>query len=108
MNLIDIARQISQDTPSWASKQIGDFNGNQVNVRFMHKNITKWHVHSETDEMFFVLSGSITIETDDASFPLSQNDFFVVKSGLRHRARVDDSVMLMTIISKNLSGNNLS
>lgn len=99
MNLLDIAREISQGSPSWASEQIGDFNGNQVNVRFMCKKITKWHVHPETDEMFFVLSGSVMIETEDTSFQLSQNDFFIVKSGVKHRARVDDSAILMNLSS---------
>ncbi len=84
MNLLDIAREISQSDPSWASKQIGNFNGNQVNVRFMHQNISKWHVHPETDEMFFVLSGSVVIETEGAFIALSQNDFFIVNSGIRH------------------------
>jgi mannose-6-phosphate isomerase-like protein (cupin superfamily) len=100
INLSKVAEQLSQKASSWASEQIGSFNGSQVNVRFMQQAVADWHLHSDTDEMFVVLSGSIVIDTEDGEFPLTQNDCFIVKAGTRHRAKTDGTAMLMTLISK--------
>jgi mannose-6-phosphate isomerase-like protein (cupin superfamily) len=102
INLSKVAEKLSQNASSWASEQIGSFNGNQVNVRVMHQAIADWHLHSDTDEMFVVLSGSITIDTEDGEFPLTQNDCFIVKAGTSHRAKTDGTAMLMTLISQPL------
>jgi mannose-6-phosphate isomerase-like protein (cupin superfamily) len=50
--------------------------------------------------MFVVLSGSITIDTENGEFLLTQNDCFIVKEVTRHRAKTDGTAMLMTLISK--------
>ena len=100
VNLLGVAQRLSQGSTSWASEQIGSFNGSQVNVRFMHQSTAEWHVHPETDEMFVVLAGSVTIDTENGSFPLIQNDCFIVKAGTQHRARTDESTTLMTLIRK--------
>jgi mannose-6-phosphate isomerase-like protein (cupin superfamily) len=100
INLSKVAEKLSQDASSWASEQIGSFNGSQVNVRVMHQAIANWHLHPDTDEMFVVLSGSIVIDTEDGEFPLTQNDCFIVKAGTRHRAKTDGTAMLMILISE--------
>lgn len=100
VNLLDTAKKLSQTNNSWASEQIGNFNNSQVNVRFMHDTIAKWHIHPQTDEMFVVLSGLVIVDTEQDSFSLHPNDCFIVKAGTRHRARVNDSAMLMTMICK--------
>jgi hypothetical protein len=41
VNLLDIANKLSQTNSSWVSEQVGNFNGSQVNVRFMHDTIFK-------------------------------------------------------------------
>gem|GEM_PF-6516467 len=68
-------RKISQHNPFWTSERIGYFNENEVNVHFMYRKITKCHVHSETDEILFVLNNRVVIETKYTYFPLPQNDF---------------------------------
>ena len=100
INLSKVAEQLSQNASSWASEQIGNFNGSQVSVRVMRQAITDWHLHPDTDEMFVVFSGSVTIETENGEFPLAQNDCFIVKAGTLHRAKTDETAMLMTLISK--------
>ena len=57
------------------------------------------HLHTDTDEMFVVLSGSVTIDTENGSFKLNANDCMVVKAGTKHRARTDETATLMTLIN---------
>ena len=100
INLLDIAQNLSKSADAWDKEQIGNFNGSQVNVRYMNSAIAPWHEHADTDEMFVVLSGSVTIETEERSVLLTQNDCLIIKAGTRHRSKTDGVATLLTPITK--------
>lgn len=58
-----------------------------------------WHSHPDTDEFFYVLSGSLTIEIEGKSgredVVLGKGDTFVVPKGVRHRPVGDAEIMLI-------------
>ena len=74
MNLSEVAQRLSDSPSSWASESVDNFNGNQIEIRVMRDAIAKWHMHPHTDEMFVVLSGSVSIDTENGSFNLNAND----------------------------------
>ena len=43
-----------------------------------------WHTHPETDELFMVVSGQLTIQLRDRDVILNPNDVFVVPRGVEH------------------------
>lgn len=43
-----------------------------------------WHTHPETDELFMVVSGRLTIQLRDRDVILNPNDIFVVPRGVEH------------------------
>jgi mannose-6-phosphate isomerase-like protein (cupin superfamily) len=47
-----------------------------------------WHYHSNSDELFIVLEGELTIEfRDKQSVSLKPQDTFLVHKGITHRTR---------------------
>lgn len=98
-NLSEIAQRLSSGTSDWESEWVNNFNGNQVEIRVMRGAIANWHIHKDTDEIFVVLSGSVSIDTENGSFNLSQHDCLVVKAGTQHRARTESTATLMTLIN---------
>lgn len=59
-----------------------------------------WHSHPETDEFFYILSGSLTIEIEidgerKDDVVLSPGEIFVVPRGVRHRPVGDAEIMLI-------------
>lgn len=46
-----------------------------------------WHAHPDTDEFFYILSGSLTIEMEKPyeDVKMETGDVFVVPKGVRHR-----------------------
>lgn len=51
-----------------------------------------WHTHPDTDELFLVRSGRLTIQLRDRDVQLGPDDVFVVPAGVEHCPRADDEV----------------
>ncbi len=56
-----------------------------------------WHTHEDTDELFLVLDGRLTIQLRDRDVELGPGELFVVPRGTEHcpRADVETSVLLV-------------
>ena len=54
-----------------------------------------WHTHPDTDELFLVLSGELTIQLRDRDVVLGPNDVFVVPKGVEHCPKADGEVQAL-------------
>ncbi|THG28449.1 cupin domain-containing protein [Naasia lichenicola] len=54
-----------------------------------------WHSHPETDELFLVLSGELTIQLRDRDVVLGPNDVFVIPKGVEHCPKADGPVQAL-------------
>lgn len=56
-----------------------------------------WHDHADTDELFLVISGRLTIQLEDRDVELGPGELFVVPQGVRHcpKADVETAVLLL-------------
>lgn len=59
-----------------------------------------WHSHPETDELFLVVAGELTIQLRDRNVVLGPNDVFVVPKGVEHCPRADEEVHAILIEPK--------
>ncbi|GAA2458937.1 cupin domain-containing protein [Agromyces soli] len=59
-----------------------------------------WHSHPETDELFLVVAGELTIQLRDRDVVLGPNDVFVVPKGVEHCPRADEEVHAILIEPK--------
>ena len=48
------------------------------------------HYHDEQEEVFYVLSGTLSVETSEDLFRVEPGQFFVAEPGSPHRAHVAD------------------
>ena len=51
-----------------------------------------WHTHPDTDEMFFVHSGELTIQLRDRDVVLGPGDVYVVPAGVEHCPKAVEEV----------------
>jgi mannose-6-phosphate isomerase-like protein (cupin superfamily) len=80
----------------WQPHRLISINDYDVKLAKLHGEFV-WHSHPDTDELFFVLSGELTIQLRDHDVVLGPNDVFVVPRGVEHcpRAELEVSVMLI-------------
>lgn len=74
----------------WSPKIVGQMNDMHLKAVKIQGEFV-WHVHDDSDELFLVRSGSMTIQMKgrpDAD--LGPDDFFVVPMGVEHRPVAKD------------------
>jgi mannose-6-phosphate isomerase-like protein (cupin superfamily) len=86
-------------TDSWKSIDVAKVNGNTVRFRVMENVTANWHTHVHSDELFYVLSGTVYMDTEYGTQEIRSGQLFVVPLGTLHRARVTNRATLLVIDS---------
>jgi mannose-6-phosphate isomerase-like protein (cupin superfamily) len=56
-----------------------------------------WHKHDDTDDLFLVLSGRMTIQLRDRNIELEAGELFVVPRGVEHCPKADEEAHVLLI-----------
>ena len=75
---------------------VAEYNDNKVTVA-KTKGEFVWHKHEDTDDLFLVLDGQLTIQLRDRDVVLGPGELFVVPRGVEHCPRSDDGAELLLI-----------
>ena len=81
---IDLAAVLASIQQPWQPRTVAVLNDYDVRVVRTHGEFTR-HSHPETDEVFLVLSGSLTIRMDDGEVTLGPGQLYVVPKGTPHQ-----------------------
>ena len=73
----------------WSARRVVSINDYDVKVVKVQGEFV-WHTHPETDELFLVVSGCLTIQLRDGDVELGPNDLYVVPRGVEHCPRADE------------------
>jgi quercetin dioxygenase-like cupin family protein len=84
-------------TESWKSIDLGKVNGNAVRLRVMEGMTANWHTHASSDEFFYVISGTIHMDTEQGTRKIRTGELFVVPAGTLHRGRVEGRATMLVI-----------
>lgn len=93
INLQDKLRKFSEH---WSPRVIAEMNDYQFKLAKVQGEFV-WHSHADTDEVFLVIDGHMTIEFRDGSVELATGEMFIVPKGVEHRpaAKNECSIMLV-------------
>ena len=80
----------------WAPKIIAQMNDYQFKLVRLQGEFV-WHEHTDTDETFFVLEGSLVIDFKEGSVTLNAGEMVVVPKGCLHRPRADTEAKLLLV-----------
>lgn len=92
----NVLTALSTISEHWQPHRLVSINDYDVKVVKLQGEFV-WHSHPDTDELFLVLSGELTIQLRDRDVVLGPNDVFVVPKGVEHCPRADQEVHAMLI-----------
>jgi len=96
MTVRNIQTALDQVPGPWHPHLLARFNDHEVKVVKLHGEFV-WHTHPDTDEMFVVVAGSLTIQLRDGDVVLGPQDVYVVPRGVEHCPRADEEVSALLV-----------
>ena len=96
MKKINLEQKFSLFTEHWTPKIIAELNDYQIKIVKVQGDFV-WHDHSDTDEFFLVLEGTLFIEFESETMELNAGELYVVPKGVQHRPYAQDECRVMLI-----------
>ena len=93
---INLAEKLSGFSELWSPRIVASFNGHDVMVVKVNGEFN-WHSHPDTDDLFLVLSGRLTIQMRDGDVELGPGEIYVVPKGVEHRPVAEEEVEALLI-----------
>lgn len=105
---VNLADKLARIDDHWKPKIVADLNDYELKLVKVLGEFT-WHAHEDTDELFLVISGRLTIRLRDAEVVLEPGELYVVGRGVEHCpfAEVETHVLLMEphgVVNTGMSG----
>lgn len=93
---IDLAEKLAMFADHWSPKVVARLNDYQIKVVKVQGEFV-WHSHDDTDELFVVIEGELTIQLRDGNVTLRKGQLFVVPRGVEHCPIAEGEVHAMLI-----------
>jgi mannose-6-phosphate isomerase-like protein (cupin superfamily) len=94
--VVDLRDKLSLFSEHWSPKVVATLNDYEVKVVKV-KGEFVWHSHTDTDELFLVVDGSLTIRLPDGDAVLGPGQLFVVPRGVEHCPVAAEEASLLLI-----------
>ncbi|WP_440099963.1 cupin domain-containing protein [Streptosporangium sp. H16] len=93
---VNIARALDRFSELWAQKKIADLNDYEIKLAKL-KGEFVWHTHPETDELFLVISGRLTIQLREGDVVLGPGELYVVPRGVEHCPVAEEETAILLV-----------
>ncbi len=96
VNKVNLAEKFALFSEHWTPKIIAELNDYQIKIVKVVGDFV-WHDHSDTDEFFLVIEGTLFIEFEDETMELNAGELYVVPKGVQHRPYALEECKVMLI-----------
>lgn len=92
---ISVPDVLSSFTETWSPRLVASVNQQHVKVAKCHGSFL-FHAHPDSDELFYLLSGKLTMEIEGGhDVVMKPGDVYVVPRGVRHRPVCENAEIIM-------------
>lgn len=84
MSAINLVQKLSLFADQWSPKIVAALNDYHLKLAKIEGEYI-WHSHPETDELFYVVAGSMEMHLRDTVIPMQTGDVYVVPAGVEHK-----------------------
>ena len=96
LETIDVNEIVANNTEQWFNQTLTKINDSVLRVGIIQGEF-HWHKHDNDDELFFVLSGNLFVDTEERIFSLGPNQGVTVPKGVMHRTRAPEKVVMLMV-----------
>jgi len=96
MKKINLNEKFALFHEHWTPKIISELNDYQIKIVKVEGDFV-WHDHSNTDEFFLVIEGTLFIEFESETMELNAGELYVVPKGVQHRPFAKEECKIMLI-----------
>ncbi|HJO93730.1 MAG TPA: cupin domain-containing protein [Victivallales bacterium] len=96
---INIKEKFEKFNDFWSPRIIAQMNDYHFKVAKFNGEFV-WHKHDETDEVFIVIDGKMTIKLRNETILLETGEMFVVPKGIEHKPTTENECKVLLIEPK--------
>ena len=93
---INLAEKLGRFAEHWSPRIVARMNDYHFKLVKIQGEFV-WHAHADTDEVFIVLEGEMTIGFRDGEVRLRAGEMFVVPKGVEHRPVAERECRMMLV-----------
>lgn len=91
---INLSEKLGQFSDRWAPHVVAAFNGHDIMVVKVQGSFVR-HSHADTDDLFLVLKGRLTIRLADGDVALEEGELLVIPRGVEHQPYAEEEAYLL-------------
>jgi mannose-6-phosphate isomerase-like protein (cupin superfamily) len=96
LEVIDAAQLVAESTDEWYNQTLARVNDQVLRLGVLQGEY-HWHEHSDGDELFIVVDGTLLIDLEGRTVELSHLQGITVPRGVRHRPRAPKKVVVLMV-----------
>ncbi|MFZ0974509.1 MAG: cupin domain-containing protein [Solirubrobacteraceae bacterium] len=96
MDKVSFADKFALIHEVYKPKLVAEYNDNKLLLTRVRGEFV-WHKHDDTDDLFYVFKGRLTIQLRDRDVELNEGELFVVPRGVEHCPRTDEEAEILVI-----------
>lgn len=96
---VNLREKLARFDDRWRPKIVADMNDYHVKLAKVQGEFV-WHQHEETDELFLVVQGRLTIKLRDGDVSLEEGDLYVVPRGVEHMPIAEQEAHILLLEPK--------
>jgi mannose-6-phosphate isomerase-like protein (cupin superfamily) len=96
MDAINLDAKLARISEHWAPRSVARLNDYDIKVVKVLGEFV-WHTHADTDELFLVHAGRLTIRLREGSVELGPGELFVVPRGVEHQPYAEQEASVLLI-----------
>lgn len=93
---INVAQKFTQFSEHWSPKIVAQMNDYHFKLVKLQGEFV-WHSHTDTDEVFIVVQGELTLHFRDGAVRLGAGEMFVVPKGVEHMPVAEHECQVMLV-----------
>jgi len=97
-----LTKNINDD---WKNFIVSEINDHVVRLSVLQRDF-HWHLHNNSDELFYVIKGKLFVDLDDRTEEISPGQMITIPRRVRHRTRANVRTFILCFESKdnNITG----